>query len=348
MRNTTLVFIAMTVWASGCGGDPAPEMGKSDPSTVRRDDSSPHALPTGRVNLPTRYAERCDVRTPLGGGRHERTIVVRPGGRLSVERRYDVYIPRWLPRGESVPLVFYLHPLLTDRLYLQRVGVQALADREGFIAVFPQGLGKSWNGGACCGPANGVGSDAPAVDDVGFIRAVLADVQAVACVDRRRVYATGFSNGGFLAHRLGCEASDLFAAIAPVAAVNGMPPERCNPRHPVAVLAINGTADQLAPFDGGFSFEGITRGAFISAERSTQMWAKLDGCRSATSSASDNSGLSCTIYDQCAGGVQVTLCAIRGAGHCWYGEPSCVFGPNSRIVDATEETWAFLKQYRRR
>jgi polyhydroxybutyrate depolymerase len=289
------------------------------------------------------FEPRVTCEEPAAGLR-ERTLVLDGAG--GAARAYDVYVPEDLRGGEAgAPVVFYFHPLLTTKLYMQLVETMELADVHGFIAVYPDGIGRSWNAGACCGPANGAGGEAP-VDDVAFVRAVLADVeQDVGCIDRSRVYAAGFSNGGFLAHRLACEAPDAFAAIAAVSAVNGV--AACEPGRPVPVLQMNGTTDELVTYGGGFSFDGITDGAFISARASAEGWAARDGCAATPSTTFERGAARCETYGGCTGGTEVTLCTLEGAGHCWFGEPFCPLGTNSFDLDATEATWDFLRRYRR-
>jgi polyhydroxybutyrate depolymerase len=123
-------------------------------------------------------------------------------------------------------------------------GLNEKADEAGFLAVYPNGTGEkrslTWNGGNCCGYA--VENQ---VDDVGFVRALLDDLEKVVTVDPSRVYATGISNGAIMAYRLASELSDRIAAVAPVAGPMGT--ATCSPRRPVSVMHFHGTDDQFAP-----------------------------------------------------------------------------------------------------
>jgi len=279
----------------------------------------------------------CPATALAPGSYGDRTLTV--GG---VKRSYDLHLPPGAT-GQRLPLVLYLHPLRSAKGYLQTFGRgNEKADSAGFIAVYPNGLGASWNAGACCGPSNGA-SGQPLVDDVGFMRALVAEVSTLACVDPRRVYATGFSNGGFLSHRLACEASDLFAAVAPVSAVMGMP--TCTPARPMPVLMINGTADLIVPYNGGMSFPLITAGAFISVEETFTGWRQRDGCTGEPVETLSKGNARCLTAKSCAGGVEVTQCTIQDAGHCWFGEFMCVMGTNSSDLVATDVTWEFLSRF---
>ena len=277
---------------------------------------------------------------PLAPGEYELSLE-----HDGLDRVFDLYVPDEYD-GRALPVVFYFHPLFTNKSYLKIARTRRKANREGFIAVYPNGVGASWNAGACCGPANGAGRDPP-VDDLGFVRAMVADVKARVCVDADRVYATGFSNGGFLSHRLACQASDLFAAVAPVSSVNGMTPAACRPERPVPILTINGTEDILVPYEGGFSLRGITNGTFESVAESTERWRGHNGCTGTPRIVHAQGATTCRAYEQCDGGAEVVECTVEGGGHCWFGEPICIFGDNGSGIEATDATWAFLSRFTR-
>jgi polyhydroxybutyrate depolymerase len=345
----TLVLL-LALCLAGCSPDfaqppspisshaPAPDGGIDVGASRAADSGGDATRPDSRsADAPPAASKGCAAAAPKAG---TQTRKLQHGG---LARDYDLYLPPSYKHSPT-PLVFYFHPLLTNKYYHQNTGGQGKADKAGFIAVFPQGEGASWNAGACCGPANGAGGK-PAVDDVGFVRAILDDVAALACVDRRRVYATGFSNGGFLSHRLGCEAADLFAAIAPVGAVNGVAPASCKPSRPVPVLMINGTTDALVPYAGGLSFSGITSGKFASVQETFDGWAQRDGCTGAAVASFESGKASCKTHKQCAGGVEVTQCTVEGGGHCYFGELVCYLGQNSSDLRAVDASWDFMSRF---
>src|SRR5262249_25657301 len=132
------------------------------------------------------------------------------GGRA---RTFRVHVPPGYTGKRAVPLVLDLHaPGETLGLQQYLSGFAQKSDEAGFIVVWPQGVHASWNGNDCCG-----GALAENIDDVGFLRALVSEVETIANIDHSRVYATGHSNGASMVHRLACEAADLFAAVAPVA-----------------------------------------------------------------------------------------------------------------------------------
>ncbi|MBL9104713.1 MAG: hypothetical protein JNL82_27465 [Myxococcales bacterium] len=241
-----------------------------------------------------------------------------------------VHVPPGLAADAPAPLVFNFHGYtMTAAQQVAFTNMNPLADSEGFYVVYPDGFHTSWNAGACCGDAASQG-----VDDVGFVRALHAELAARLCLDARRVYATGMSNGGFISNRLACEAADLFAAIGPVSAVNGM--TECEPSRPIPVIAFNGTTDVLVPYDGAW---------YISVAESFAGWAERDGCGGAPVPGMTVGSASAEVYARCRGGVSVVQWTLEGMGHCWPGNPVCPYGAASVDIDANGVMWDFFGQY---
>jgi polyhydroxybutyrate depolymerase len=214
-------------------------------------------------------------------------------------REYIVHVPADLDPSVPVPLVVDMHGLTSSAgAQAGLSGWRAKADEVGFIVAHPQGLGNSWNGGdLCCGSSQNSG-----VDDEGFIRAMVAKIQADGCIDAKRVYATGLSNGGAMSHLLACNAADLFAASAPVSMGNGTRP--CQPSRPISVVMTRGTQDTLVNFNGGL---------FPSAQADFEQWAELNGCQGEPEQVDEL----CQAFSNCEAGVEVKLCALA-AGHVLY------------------------------
>jgi polyhydroxybutyrate depolymerase len=237
------------------------------------------------------------------------------GGRT---RTYEVHVPSSYDGRTPVPLVIDIHGLTsTAGAQASMSGWRAKADREGFIIVHPQGISNSWNGGRlCCGTAQSTG-----VDDVGFMRAIVDRFKANECVDGKRVYATGLSNGGAMSHRLACEAADVFAATAPVSMGNGTIP--CNPSRPISVVMFRGTTDALVSYNGGI---------FPSAQADFDQWKNLNGCTGNPETVRGD----CRRYSSCRGGVNVQLCTVR-AGHVLYSSASL------QGMSVPDTTWDIFK-----
>jgi len=267
--------------------------------------------------------------TSLPPGDHAFTL-----DRDGLTRHYFVHVPRGYDGTRAVPLVFNLHPfvlgggIFTD-IWTYESQMDPKSDREGFIVVQPDGTGfpAAWNGGEeCCGqPA------ATNLDDVGFIRALADEVAGRACVDRKRIYSVGMSNGAYLSHRLACEASDFVAAIGPV--VGNLSPElECSLTRPVPVLQISGSLDELD-----------SRIATI------DRWRALDGCTGAGRVTYQQGDATCTTYDGCNGGVEVTHCIVADQGHCWWGNVSPELIPGCHPGDdimSPDVLWDFVSRWR--
>jgi polyhydroxybutyrate depolymerase len=265
----------------------------------------------------------CDVAMPLPPGDYERML--EHGG---VMRRYYLHVS---PSSDaSAPLVVNMHGYLSNpTMQSDWSRVVEAADPRGMIVAHPEGLDNSWNAGVCCGV-----SSTNDVDDVGFIRAVVADIQAAACVDPQRIYATGLSNGGFMANRLGCEASDLFAAVAPVVGALRIPLGECTPERPVPVFAFNGVQDSLVPYADGVA--------------TIDRWVELDGC-APEPMVEELDGGNCQTWSGCDGDSEVRFCTLDPMGHCWPGgDPEFCYsfiGPYSDTVDATARMLDFFEQH---
>ena len=251
----------------------------------------------------------CDPAAAIEPGDHvDRTLVHR-----GIERTYDLLVPPGYDEETPIPLVFDLHGNGSTKEQ-QRVisGIRRRANENGFAVVWPNGTDNSWNAGLCCGLA--VDNE---IDDVGFLRTLADAVAREVSIDRTRMYVTGLSNGGAMSQRIACEASDFFAAAAPLAfPIPLAPTTSCTPARPMPVLAFQGTTDVLVPY------EGI--GAFPSAWESFAHWRLESGCGADEIEVHEESGASsCDVDTSCAAGVEVGLCSILSTdeiigGHILY------------------------------
>ncbi len=266
------------------------------------------------------------------------------------ERHYVLHIPKSLKTPAALVIVLHGGGGSAQSAIAQ-TGFDAEADRDGFIAVYPEGtdrarpllnaLGKpgfhTWNAGACCGTAVEQG-----VDDVGFIRAMVADLAQKYPLDPKRIYATGLSNGGMMAYRLACEASDLVAAIGAVSAVIVVSP--CEPRFPVSVLDIHGTADRNLPIEGGVGSKSITRYPYPPVERSVAFWAAWDDCGKDPIVSAPAPSVTLRSYPLCTIGIAVDYYVIEGGTHAWPGGKRLAkfLDAPSKALDATKLIWQFF------
>ena len=281
------------------------------------------ATTTGDDTTSTTGASLCDG-GGLGPGDH--TVTLEHGGLM---RSALVHVPTDYDPQAPTPVVLNFHGFTQTAAGQQQLsGMNPVAEEHGFVVVYPEGVEYSWNAGLCCGQA--VLQD---VDDVGFVRALVARLHEELCVDAKRVYAAGMSNGGYISHRLACEATDLIAAVAPVSATIVIDP--CTPSRPIAVQMFNGTTDLLVPYNGGI---------YQSAPQSLADWVAHDNC-SDEPDVITNGGVTCETYDECDAGVSVSLCTIEGMGHCWPGNPACPFGTPNEELDASEAAWNFFQHH---
>lgn len=239
--------------------------------------------------------------TALTPGDSTRTVNV--GG---VNRTYVLHVPATYTGDARVPLLFDFHGLGGNGQQ-ERNGSSFVAatESESVILAFPSGTsdgsGNGWNVGTCC--ASG--------DDVGFTRAMVAQISDLACINDKRIYATGFSNGGGMSYELACDAADIFAAVAPASfdlAEDNV--DDCDPSRPISIVAQRGTADFAVPFEGGPT-PVTNRIVFLGAQATFDKWAELDGC----SGAEEDIGNNCKKVSQCQAGTEVNLCVIEGGGH---------------------------------
>lgn len=209
-------------------------------------------------------------------------------------RSFRVYVPpSYDPSGGTLaPVVLLLHGGFGSGAQIESSSrILEVADANGFIVVSPDGVAgpggvRTWNGGGCCGYA--VTNN---IDDVGFMSALVDRLEANLCLDRRRTYAAGMSNGAIMSHRLAC---DLAGRIRAVGSVSGaMMADPCAPVRPLPVIEIHGTGDLNVPYDGGMGC-GAAGVPFPSVDETVSGWRARDGCSGAASALLEqgDSGLS--------------------------------------------------------
>ena len=225
-------------------------------------------------------------------------------------RTYILHVPSAYDGSKPAPLVVDFHGLSGSGAQEESTTLyKALTDPEGVVTAYPNGksgpMGAGWNVGPCC-VAN--------VDDVAFAKALVADVEKVACVDPKRVYAVGFSMGGGITHYIGCHAAEVFAAVAPAAFdLLKENEDTCTPSRPITVISFRSTGDTFVDYNGAYStYVSSMPITFLGAKATFQKWAEIDQC---TGSPSAQDANSCSTYSSCGAGVQVTLCSKQGGTH---------------------------------
>ncbi len=255
-------------------------------------------------------------------------------------RQWLVHVPPGYRVGHRVPLVlaFHGHYSSPEKMaYL--TGLDQVADRAGFIVVYPAGVDRSWAAGVDS-PADKAG-----VDDVAFTVALLDRLQAHYSIDPAHVVLTGFSNGAHLVQLLGCRLAGRVSAIVPVSGTFAPSvADNCHPERPLDVVEFHGTSDPVDPFAGG-RIHVPDGGQVLSVAVTMGDWAGWNHCSAAPleSAIAGRTDDAMTVtrrdYPACAGGVQVSLYEIAGAGHTWPGGPQYLprflIGKASHGVDAS-------------
>jgi polyhydroxybutyrate depolymerase len=223
--------------------------------------------------------------------------------------------------------------------------------------VYPDGTGVrpgqrmflTFNAGRCCPPATRNN-----VDDVGFTHAIIDLLRQRLPVDGRRIYATGMSNGGMMAHRLAAESS-LVAAVAPVAGQLNV--ATFAPRRPVPVLEFHSVDDTRARYGGGGTSapHRARFPQFPPVEEGMARWAAHNGCppkpvvsptiTGARGTINEGQTLTVHSYGPGRGGAEVILYKFTGVGHVWPGSTSSLpilLGRPTTLADANEVMWRFF------
>jgi polyhydroxybutyrate depolymerase len=267
--------------------------------------------------------------TPGSPGRYppgDYTEQMVSGGQV---RQYRLHIPPDATQDKPVSLVINLHGYNSNAEQQERVSRMSVkADQEGFIVVHPEGLGspQSWH----------VGPRAEGAADLQFMVDLIRHLQSRFVIDPARIYATGISNGAQMADRLGCDLSDVIAAIAPVS--GGYPPgQECLPGRPVPVVAFHGTADKLIPYAGQGSL-------LLPAREWAAAWAARDGCALTPTITFQYGEVTGETWNNCREGTKVTFYTIEGRGHSWPGSdmPTEI---TTQDIDATDVIWEFFEAH---
>ncbi len=221
----------------------------------------------------------------------------------------------------------------------------ALGQQDGFVVAFPEGTGDP------------VRWDMTSLDasnpDLAFVTAMLDQVETTQCIDTTRVYASGFSDGAYMASALACAMSDRITAIGAVSGLQS--PTRCTTVRPVPVITFHGTADPILPYDGGTGSSNLSQLLDDTEATPTPIpavvgaWAQRDGCHPRSVDTVVAGQVVMRNY-QCPAGVDVLFYMIVGGGHAWPGSvasaaDSPTNGPTSFQIDATSLMWSFFQRF---
>jgi len=271
-------------------------------------------------------------------------------------RNYLVHTPPGWQPGTPVPIVIALHGMLQSEEGMNEyLGLNQVADREGFVVIYPHGLGNAWKDGRA--PQLRMTFWSPPSDDVEFLSKLVETLVEKRFADPSRVYLMGLSNGGYMVYRMACERPELFAAFATLSAtVPGYYVNSCKPSRSVPLLMINGTADMIVPFFGNGLGGSMS---LLPVTQTAKLFAKLNGCEKPSEAPVPGrgsfGGTSVTLiyWNNCRDQSAVVLFRVNGGGHQ---SPSIgsgrvtpmglqMLGMRNHDIDAAEEVWAFFKHY---
>jgi len=291
-------------------------------------------------------------------------ILIRTLKHNGIERTYRLYIPSSFDKTKSAPLLIVLHgggSTSKNMIKLTKGGFNKLADKEGFVVVYPDAFERQWNDGRS-GVKYRSYKNVEQVDDVGFISFLIDHLFKEYNIDNKRVYVTGISNGAIMSYRLGCELSDKIAAIAPVA--GQMVPTitaKAKPVRPISVLIINNTDDPCIPWEGGEiglpGFGRGKRGKGISVPASVRFWVEHNKCATLPiitmeedKDPEDGTRIRKEVYGNGKDDTEVILYAVEGGGHTWPGGYQYLnertIGKTTKDFDANEVIWNFCKRHK--
>jgi polyhydroxybutyrate depolymerase len=253
-----------------------------------------------------------------------------------VQRSYLLYIPKSY-RGDPTSLVFNFHGSGGEpRGQLEYSDFARLSEQYGFILVLPVGAytnsvtSQSWNANL----------DPQGVDDVQFVRDILANIAGFANMDSNRIYTTGMSGGARMSSRLACELADVLAAAAPVAGIQY--PDDCSLGRAMPILTFHGKADAVNQYELG---ENSRPYWLMGVETAVEKWRLANKCSEETDSASISNVVTLYTWKDCAGNAEIQFYVIEDGGHTWPGSPITRRGLTNQDINASELIWEFFSQH---
>lgn len=256
-------------------------------------------------------------------------------------REYLLHVPGSYTPGTPTPLVISLHGASLWPAAQESISQWSdEAERQGFIVVYPSGVGGD-------GPRSWRATGKPGLEkDVQFISALIDTLSVAYSIDPSRIYADGLSNGGGMAFVLSCALSGRIAAIGLVGAAHLLPWSWCTDHRPVPMIAFHGTADRAVPYYGGVSLAASKRLPGIPDW--TALWARRNGCGATAVASAVAADVTRIEYLNCTDHASVVLYRIEGGGHTWPGGRPLMewfLGPTSQGIDATAVMWQFFRAH---
>ena len=268
-----------------------------------------------------------------------------------IDRYFKIHVPESYKKEIAAPLIVALHggggdmEIQSQEEYYHLI---SKSDQEGFVIVFPNGYSQfpsgklaTWNAGKCCGEARD-----KKIDDVSFIKEVIKKTSLLLNIAQNKIFAIGMSNGGMMAYRLACEASEIFKAIASVAGTDNT--IECPVKKPISILHIHAKNDDHVLYDGGagkpfFDRSKVTE--FTSVPSTVNKWTERMKCPKSPKKVLKTSGAYCDSYRPCSEASEFKVCITEDGGHSWPGGKAPRGNKKtSTALDANQEIWDFFKR----
>lgn len=261
------------------------------------------------------------------------------------DRFFRVHLPLGYDNQKDYPLVLVFHGGLGSPDNIEKMtDFSSKADREGFIVVYPYGTGSfdkkllTWNTWDCCGYAQKKN-----INDVEFIKKLLAQVKTKYKINDKMIYATGLSNGGMMSYLLACELPEEFAAVAPVAATMFKDSE-CNSSEEISMIIFNSLDDKHIPYEGGVGEESIVKADKMPVEKVVDFWVNKFNCRLLKQTDGyDYQKINFGNSD----GIEIVFYRLLKGGHTWPGGEKIRFLADAPLksISATDLIWNFFKNH---
>jgi polyhydroxybutyrate depolymerase len=257
---------------------------------------------------------------PIQVGENNRTVM---SGNQT--REYLLYIPAKYDGKTHLPLVLLFHGKGgSSKAVMELTGLNKFADEKNFAISAPQGINNSWN----------VGSGPGGINDVEFVRDLIGEISSKVPIEKKRIFAMGFSLGARFSSRLACELSTDIAAIGAVADLNF--PMNCAPSRPISIIGFYGTEDR---YESGSEIFAST-------------WAENNGCQKTSKTNKISKNVNQIAYGNCKKNAEVVLYRINGGGHTWPDSPITDRlekegiwqpGKTAKDINATNLIWKFFE-----
>ena len=273
----------------------------------------------------------------------------------ALTRSYLLHVPKQLTHPAPLVIVMHGYTGSADSI-MSYSGMNEVADEEGFVVVYPQGT-VDQQGNAFFNVGYEFHADA-SVDDLQFIRDLVAQLQDELTLNPDKVFATGMSNGADMSYLLACQASDIFRAVAPIAGVMMKETfDTCSPSRPLPLFEVHGTNDEVSLFNGDMENSGGW-GPYLDLPATIAFWVELNGLTLKQSSnlpnnaANDSSHIIFDRYWSETQDNEVWFYRVVDGGHHWPGvqfdwwrNPMAwwYFRNANQDIDTSRVVWSFFE-----